>query len=100
DFAFPGGKLLVNKTVLLPVSSYAEHSHAKQCACSEAQTQHHVKQHTDNSLIATHVNPLLPSAISTVSVLFISTDHCTGVTEDVSDTTSVPPSVTMPAAVP
>ncbi|CAI9595737.1 unnamed protein product [Staurois parvus] len=34
-----------------------------------------------------------------VSVLFISTDHCIGVTGDVSDTNSVPPSVRMPAAV-
>ncbi|CAI9578121.1 unnamed protein product, partial [Staurois parvus] len=31
------------------------------------------------------------SAISTVSGLFISTDHCIGVTGDVSDTKSVPP---------
>ncbi|CAI9593725.1 unnamed protein product [Staurois parvus] len=33
-------------------------------------------------------------------VLFINTDHCIGVTGDVSDTKSVPPSVRMPAAVP
>ncbi|CAI9576598.1 unnamed protein product, partial [Staurois parvus] len=39
--------------------------------------------------------PFLPSAISTVSVLFISTDHCIGVTGDVSDTKSVPPSANM-----
>ncbi|CAI9552389.1 unnamed protein product [Staurois parvus] len=46
-------------------------------------------------------NPFLPSAISTVSGLFISTDHCIGVIGDVSDTKSVsPPSVRMPAAVP
>ncbi|CAI9558992.1 unnamed protein product [Staurois parvus] len=32
-----------------------------------------------------------PSVISTVSVLFISTDHCIGVTGDVSDTKPVPP---------
>ncbi|CAI9588130.1 unnamed protein product [Staurois parvus] len=51
-------------------------------------------------MIVPHVNPFLPSAISTVTVLFISTDHCSGVTEDVSDTKSVPPSVRMPAAVP
>ncbi|CAI9554284.1 unnamed protein product [Staurois parvus] len=44
-------------------------------------------------------NPFLPSAISTVSLLFISTYHCIGVTGDVSDTKSVPPSVRMPAAV-
>ncbi|CAI9586949.1 unnamed protein product [Staurois parvus] len=35
-----------------------------------------------------------------VSVLFISTDHCIGVTGDVSDTKSIPPSVRMPAADP
>ncbi|CAI9535292.1 unnamed protein product, partial [Staurois parvus] len=56
--------------------------------------------HTVNPLIAPHVNPFLPSAISTVSVLFFfSTDHCIGVPGDVSDTKSVPPSVRMPAAV-
>ncbi|CAI9613397.1 unnamed protein product [Staurois parvus] len=33
----------------------------------------------------------MPSAISTVSVLFNSTDHCIGVTGDVSITKSVPP---------
>ncbi|CAI9597385.1 unnamed protein product, partial [Staurois parvus] len=48
-----------------------------------------VTQHTVNPLIAPHVNPFLPSAISTVSV--ISTDHCIGVTGDVSDTKSAPP---------
>ncbi|CAI9542914.1 unnamed protein product, partial [Staurois parvus] len=71
----------------------AKLSHAKQCAYSEAHTQHKV-----NPLIAPHVNPFLPSAISTV--FFISTDHCIGATGDVSDTKSVPPSVRMPAAVP
>ncbi|CAI9563243.1 unnamed protein product, partial [Staurois parvus] len=53
-----------------------------------------------NPLIAPHVNPFLPSAISTVSVLFISTDHCICVTGDVSDTKLVPLSVRMSAAVP
>ncbi|CAI9563339.1 unnamed protein product [Staurois parvus] len=57
-------------------------------------------QHTVNPLIAPHVNPFLPSAIGTVSVVFFSTDHCIGVTGDVSDTKSIPPSVRMPAAVP
>ncbi|CAI9577093.1 unnamed protein product, partial [Staurois parvus] len=47
------------------------------------------------------LTPYLPSAISTVSVLFFfSTDHCIGVTGDVSDTKSVPPSVRMSTAVP
>ncbi|CAI9546845.1 unnamed protein product, partial [Staurois parvus] len=67
------------------------------CAYSEAHT---VKQHRVNPLITPHINPFLPSAISIVPVLFISTDHCIGVTGDVSDTKSVPPSVRMPVAVP
>ncbi|CAI9564829.1 unnamed protein product [Staurois parvus] len=46
----------------------AQNSHPKQCDYSETQTQ--VKQHTVNPLIAPHVNPFLPSPISTVSVLF------------------------------
>ncbi|CAI9573487.1 unnamed protein product [Staurois parvus] len=45
------------------------------------------------------LTPSCPVAISTVSVLFISTDHYIGVTGDVSDTKSVPPSVRMSAAV-
>ncbi|CAI9571643.1 unnamed protein product, partial [Staurois parvus] len=57
-------------------------------------------QHTVNPLITPHVNPFLPSAISTVSVLFNSIDHCIGVTGDVSDIKSLPRSVRMPAAVP
>ncbi|CAI9597792.1 unnamed protein product, partial [Staurois parvus] len=69
------------------------------CLQLKALTQHTVKQHTVNPLIIPHVNTFLPSAISTVSVLFVSTDHCTGITGDVSDTKSVPPSVRMPAAV-
>ncbi|CAI9553265.1 unnamed protein product, partial [Staurois parvus] len=57
----------------------------------KAHTAHNVKQHTVNPLIAPDVNPFLPSAISTVPVLFISTDHCIGVNGDVNDTKSVPP---------
>ncbi|CAI9532589.1 unnamed protein product, partial [Staurois parvus] len=68
------------------------HSHAKQT--------HSVKQHTVKPLIAPHVNLFLPSVISTVSVICISTDHFIGVTGDVSDTKSVPPTVRLPAAVP
>ncbi|CAI9534386.1 unnamed protein product [Staurois parvus] len=67
---------------------------------SEVQTHSPIVKHTVNPLIAPYVNPFLFSAISTVSVLFISTDHCIGVTGDVSDTKSVPPSVRMPTAVP
>ncbi|CAI9612227.1 unnamed protein product [Staurois parvus] len=75
---------------------------AKQCTYSDTRThtKHSKTQHAVNRLIAPDVNPFLPSAISTISVLFISTDQCTGVTGDVSDTKSVPPSVRMPAAVP
>ncbi|CAI9594672.1 unnamed protein product, partial [Staurois parvus] len=60
----------------------------------------HTAQHIVNPLIAPHLNPFLPSAINTVSVLFISTDQCIGATGDVSDIKSVLPSVRMPAAVP
>ncbi|CAI9585188.1 unnamed protein product [Staurois parvus] len=56
-------------------------------------------QHTVNPLIAPHVNPFLPRAINTLSMLLFSTDHCIGVTGDVSDNKSVPPSVRMPAAI-
>ncbi|CAI9562458.1 unnamed protein product, partial [Staurois parvus] len=59
-------------------------------------TEHTVKQHTVNPLFTPDVNPFLPSAI----MLFISTDHYIGVTGDVSDTKSVPPSGRVPAAVP
>ncbi|CAI9543141.1 unnamed protein product, partial [Staurois parvus] len=37
------------------------------------------------------MNPLLPSAISTVYVLFINIDHCNSVTGDVSGSQSPPP---------
>ncbi|CAI9573102.1 unnamed protein product, partial [Staurois parvus] len=54
---------------------------------SKTHTAHNVKkttQHIVNPLIAPDVNPFLSSVISTVSVLFISTDHCISVTVDVS----------------
>ncbi|CAI9586280.1 unnamed protein product, partial [Staurois parvus] len=51
----------------------------------KAHTQHTVTQHTVNPLIAPDVNLFLPSVIITVSVLFISTDHCISVTGNVSD---------------
>ncbi|CAI9541057.1 unnamed protein product, partial [Staurois parvus] len=54
------------------------------CLQFKAHTQHTVKQHTVNPLITPDVNPFLPSVISTVSLLFISTDHCISVTGDVS----------------
>ncbi|CAI9553873.1 unnamed protein product [Staurois parvus] len=55
---------------------------------SPSKTAHNVKhtQSTVNPLIAPDVNPFLPSVISTVSALFISTDHCIDVTGDVSGT--------------
>ncbi|CAI9551906.1 unnamed protein product [Staurois parvus] len=53
-------------------------------------------QHAVNPLIAPHVNTFVPS----VGAFFFSTDLCIGVTGDVSDTKSVPPSVRMPTAVP
>ncbi|CAI9621037.1 unnamed protein product [Staurois parvus] len=54
-------------------------------------TQHTVKQHTVNPLITADVNLFLPSVISTVSVLFISTDHCNSVTGDISGSLSAAP---------
>ncbi|CAI9563721.1 unnamed protein product [Staurois parvus] len=54
------------------------------CFPSKTHTAHTVKQHTVNPLITPDVNHFLPSVISTVSVLFISTDHCISVTGDVS----------------
>ncbi|CAI9553567.1 unnamed protein product, partial [Staurois parvus] len=94
-----GRELLVNKTVLLPVSLGTLHSTAMQSSVLTMKHTHRT-QYTVNPLLTPDVNPFLPSAISTVSVLFISTDHCIGVTGDISDTKSVPPSVRMPSAVP
>ncbi|CAI9588693.1 unnamed protein product, partial [Staurois parvus] len=51
----------------------AQHSHPEQCDYSKAHTHSPpVKQslYTVTILITPHVNPFLPSAISTVSVLF------------------------------
>ncbi|CAI9589302.1 unnamed protein product [Staurois parvus] len=52
------------------------------CTCALPAPPFTVKhtQHTVNPLIGPHVNPFLPSAISALSVLLISTDHCIGVT--------------------
>ncbi|CAI9609894.1 unnamed protein product, partial [Staurois parvus] len=69
----------------------AQHSHPEQGAYSEAATHSKTLPAHSYPLIAPHVNPFLPSAISTVSVLFFSTHHCIGVTGDVSDIKSVPP---------
>ncbi|CAI9561206.1 unnamed protein product, partial [Staurois parvus] len=76
----------------------ALHSRAIQTRVLTVKIKH--TQHTVNPLIAPDANPFLPSAISTVSVLFVSTDHCIGVTGDFSDIKSVPPSVRMPTVVP
>ncbi|CAI9545944.1 unnamed protein product [Staurois parvus] len=100
-----GTELCVNNTVLSPFSSstllcMALQSKAIQnSVLTVKRTAHNVKRHTVNPLIIPDVNPFLPSVISTVSVLFIITDHCIGVTRDVSETKSVPPSVRMSTAV-
>ncbi|CAI9558646.1 unnamed protein product, partial [Staurois parvus] len=70
----------------------ALHSNTKQYVSLVKHTQHTLKnstQHIGKPLIAPHVIPFLPSVISTVSVLFISTDHCISVTGDVSGSLSV-----------
>ncbi|CAI9587119.1 unnamed protein product [Staurois parvus] len=46
------------------------HSTAIQSSVIIVKRAHTVKQQTVNPLITPHVNPFLPSAISTVSVLF------------------------------
>ncbi|CAI9558170.1 unnamed protein product, partial [Staurois parvus] len=81
--------------------SFLRKAMAVLCDYSEAHRHRPIVKHslhTVNPLIDPHVNPFLPSAISTV--LFFSTDHCIGVTGHVSDMMSVPPSVRMSAAVP
>ncbi|CAI9579643.1 unnamed protein product [Staurois parvus] len=90
----------IQSSMSLCCKKHTQHIRTKQCANSEKHTANIVKQHTINPLITPDGKPFLPSAISTVSVLFISTDQCIGVTGDVSDTKSVPSSVRMPAAVP
>ncbi|CAI9591953.1 unnamed protein product [Staurois parvus] len=71
-------------------------------ACFPSKTQHTVKytQHTVNPLITPDVNPFLSSVISTVSVLFISTDHCKVSLGMSVAVCQFPPSVRMPTAVP
>ncbi|CAI9606024.1 unnamed protein product, partial [Staurois parvus] len=57
----------------------AEQSHPDQCAYSEAHTPRPLVKrslHIVNPLITPHVRPFLPSAISTVSVLFLSLYWC------------------------
>ncbi|CAI9606721.1 unnamed protein product [Staurois parvus] len=46
------------------------------------------------------LTPSCPVPLLQCQCFFISTDHCIGVPEDVSDIKSVPPSVKMSAAVP
>ncbi|CAI9552277.1 unnamed protein product, partial [Staurois parvus] len=62
---------------------YTAEKYTAACFPSKTHTAHNIKQHTVNPLIAPDVNPFLPSVISTVSVLFISTDYCISVTGDV-----------------
>ncbi|CAI9598759.1 unnamed protein product, partial [Staurois parvus] len=52
-----------------------------------------------NPLLALDVNLFLPSIISTVSVLFIRTDHCISVIGISVAVSQFPPSVRMPSAV-
>ncbi|CAI9603559.1 unnamed protein product, partial [Staurois parvus] len=97
-----GGRLFYLLTVFLPVGLGTLFWMASSVLTVKHTPRPLVKHslHIVNPLIAPHINPFLPSAISTVSVLFFSTDHCIGVTGDVSDTKSVPPSVRMSTAVP
>ncbi|CAI9585954.1 unnamed protein product, partial [Staurois parvus] len=65
-----GRELYVNHTVLS--LSAPAHCFVWLCIAQSVEstdTAHNVKQHTVNPLIASDVNPFLPSAISTVSVL-------------------------------
>ncbi|CAI9551403.1 unnamed protein product, partial [Staurois parvus] len=62
----------------------AVHSRAMQSSVLTVKQEHSpvckTAHNTQLTLCSPHVNPFLPSAISTVSVLFISSDHCIGVT--------------------
>ncbi|CAI9602187.1 unnamed protein product, partial [Staurois parvus] len=72
DFAFLGG-LLCLLTVLLTVGLGTLFCTAIQSSVLTAPTRRPPlkhSQHTVNPLITPHVNPFLPSVISTVSVLF------------------------------
>ncbi|CAI9569347.1 unnamed protein product, partial [Staurois parvus] len=85
-----GGKLTGERPVCKPWSLSCQHGHAAlYLSAQQTDTKQHVSlvkhtKHMVNLLIAPDVNPFLPSAISTVSLLFISTDHCISVTGDVS----------------
>ncbi|CAI9621657.1 unnamed protein product, partial [Staurois parvus] len=70
------------------------------CFPSKTHTAHYVKQHTVNPLFTLDVYLFLPIVISTVSVLFISTDHCISVIGMSVAVSQLPPSVRMPITVP
>ncbi|CAI9545308.1 unnamed protein product, partial [Staurois parvus] len=70
------------------------------CFPSKTHTAHNLKQHTVNPLIAPDVNPFMPSAISTVSVLFNSIDHCISVIGMSVAVSQFPPNVRMHTTVP
>ncbi|CAI9570644.1 unnamed protein product, partial [Staurois parvus] len=75
----------------------AQHSHTN----SVLTVKHKHTQHTVNPLIAPHVNPFLPSGISTVSVFFFLVLITVFVSLGMPVTPSqFPPSVRMPTAVP
>ncbi|CAI9624170.1 unnamed protein product, partial [Staurois parvus] len=69
------------------------------CLRSKTHTALHVKQHTVNPLITPDVNLFLPIVISTVSVLFINTDHCISVIGMSVAVSQFRPSIKMPTTV-
>ncbi|CAI9618551.1 unnamed protein product [Staurois parvus] len=103
---FRGSDLCVNNTGLSPASNKhaavlcTAEKYTAACFPSKTHTAHTVKWHTVNPFIVPYVNPFLPSVISTVSVLFISTDHCISVIGISVAVSQFPSSVRMPAAVP
>ncbi|CAI9570164.1 unnamed protein product, partial [Staurois parvus] len=79
DFAFLGRRaaLFTNSPLCrlrhTALDGCAQHRHPEQCPYSEAPTYRPPVKHsqyTVNPFCALHVNPFLPSAISTMSVLF------------------------------
>ncbi|CAI9595710.1 unnamed protein product, partial [Staurois parvus] len=92
-----GRELYVNNTVLSTVSCctllcMVLHSRAIQSSVPTVESTHTAYSKTAHSypFDRPRCYPFMPSAISTVSMFFVSTDHCIGVTGDVSETKSVP----------
>ncbi|CAI9535248.1 unnamed protein product, partial [Staurois parvus] len=91
DFAFPGtvtGLCKQHRSLPCQYQHFLLLCIAEQykaaCFPRKTHTSHTVKQHTVNPLITPDVIPFLPSAICTVSGLFISTDYYISVIGDVS----------------